>query len=86
MGARNLVGNRNRVFIPAHHATQPGGIGPLESISGLLKSPKTPAQERFAPFTYKPPMEHIYSIFSPRQTILLKKRNEAAYFKFVYHK
>jgi hypothetical protein len=29
---------RNRVVVPARQATQPGGIGSLESILGLLKS------------------------------------------------
>ncbi len=31
---------RNRVVVPASQATQPGGIGSLESILGLLKSLK----------------------------------------------
>ncbi len=31
---------RNRVVVPAHQATQPGGIGSLELILGLLKSLK----------------------------------------------
>jgi hypothetical protein len=40
MGARNRVG-MDRVVVPAHHhATQPVGIGSLESIIGLLKSLK----------------------------------------------
>jgi hypothetical protein len=30
----------NRVVVPARQATQPGGIGSLESILGLLKSLK----------------------------------------------
>jgi hypothetical protein len=30
----------NRVVLPARQATQPGGIGSLESILGLLKSLK----------------------------------------------
>ncbi len=38
MGARNQV--RNRVVVPARQATQPGVIGSLESILGLLKSLK----------------------------------------------
>ncbi len=33
-----------RFVVPAHHTTQPGGIGSLESILGLLKSLKIPAQ------------------------------------------
>jgi hypothetical protein len=32
--------NRNRVVAPARQATQPDGIGSLESIIGLLKSLK----------------------------------------------
>ncbi len=32
--------NRNRVAVLARQATQPGGIGSLESILGLLKSLK----------------------------------------------
>ncbi len=32
--------SRNRVSLPARQATQPGGIGFLESIFGLLKSLK----------------------------------------------
>jgi hypothetical protein len=36
-GARNRVG---MVVVPARQATQPGGIGCLESIHGLLKSLK----------------------------------------------
>jgi hypothetical protein len=32
--------SRNRVIVPARQATQPGGIGFLESILGLLKSLK----------------------------------------------
>ena len=42
MGARNRVGNR--VVVPARQATQPGGIGFLESILGLLKSLKIRAR------------------------------------------
>jgi len=38
MGARNRVGIG--FFVPARQATQPGGIGSLESILGLLKSLK----------------------------------------------
>ncbi len=30
--------SRNRVVVPAHQATQSGGIGSLESILGLLIS------------------------------------------------
>jgi hypothetical protein len=36
----------NRVVVPARLATQPGGIGSLESILGLLKSLKIRAQDR----------------------------------------
>jgi hypothetical protein len=36
--------SRNRVVVPARQATQPGGIGSLESILGLLKSLKIRAQ------------------------------------------
>ncbi len=39
MGARNLV-TKNRVVVPAHQATRPGGIGSLVSILGLLISLK----------------------------------------------
>ncbi len=35
----------NRVVVPARQATQPGGIGSLESILGLLKSLKIRAQQ-----------------------------------------
>ncbi len=35
MGARNRVGN---IVVPGRQATQPGGIGSLDSILGLLKS------------------------------------------------
>jgi hypothetical protein len=34
----------NRVVIPARQGTQPGGIGSLESIIGLLKSLKIRAR------------------------------------------
>jgi hypothetical protein len=34
----------NRVVVPARQATQPGGIGSLESIFGLRKSIKIRAQ------------------------------------------
>ncbi len=37
MGARNRW---NSVVVPARQATQPGGIGSLESILGLLKVKK----------------------------------------------
>jgi hypothetical protein len=40
---KQSVGARNRVemvVVPARQATQPGGIGSLESIHGLLKSLK----------------------------------------------
>ncbi len=36
--------SRNRVVVPARQATQPGGIGSLESILGLLKNLKIRAQ------------------------------------------
>jgi len=36
----NNLPSRNRVIVPARQATQPGGIGSLESILGLLKSLK----------------------------------------------
>ncbi len=39
MGARNRVGIGG-VVVPAHQASQPGGIRSLESILGLLKSLK----------------------------------------------
>ncbi len=39
-----LLPSRNRVVVPARQATQPGGIGSLESILGLLKSLKIRAQ------------------------------------------
>ncbi len=42
MGARNLVGIG--LSVPARQATQPGGIGSLESILGLLKCLKIRAQ------------------------------------------
>jgi hypothetical protein len=45
MGARNRVG-RNRVVVPARQDTQPGGIGSLESIFGLLQSLKIRALVR----------------------------------------
>jgi hypothetical protein len=35
-----LEPSRNRVVVPARQATQPGGIGSLETILGLLKSLK----------------------------------------------
>jgi hypothetical protein len=35
----------NRVVLPARQATQPSGIGSLESILGLLKSLKIRAQD-----------------------------------------
>jgi hypothetical protein len=39
MGARpGKEPSRNRVVVPARLATQPGGIGSLESILGHLKS------------------------------------------------
>ncbi len=38
------MGARNRVVLPARQAPQPGGIGSLESIHGLLKSLKIRAQ------------------------------------------
>ncbi len=45
----NLCGgyapSRNRVVVPARQATQPGGIGSLESILGLLQSLKIRAQD-----------------------------------------
>jgi hypothetical protein len=34
----------NRVVVPAHQATQRGGIGSLESVLGLLKSLKIRAK------------------------------------------
>ncbi len=37
MGARNRVGLS---YVPARQATQPGGVGSLEAILGLLKSLK----------------------------------------------
>jgi hypothetical protein len=37
----------NKVVVPARKATQPGGIGSLESILGLLKSLKIRAQDLF---------------------------------------
>ncbi len=43
MGAKEP--SRNRVFVPARQATQPGGIGSLKAILGLLKSLKIRAQE-----------------------------------------
>jgi hypothetical protein len=42
MGTRNQVGIG--VVVPARQATQPGGIGSLESILGFLKSLKIRAQ------------------------------------------
>jgi hypothetical protein len=38
-----LEPSRNRVVVPARQATQPGGIGSLKSILGLLKSLKIQA-------------------------------------------
>jgi hypothetical protein len=42
----NLWWPRNRVVVPARQATQPGGIGSLESALRLLKSLKSRALER----------------------------------------
>jgi hypothetical protein len=33
---KQSMGGRNRVVVPARQATQPGGIGSLESILGFL--------------------------------------------------
>ncbi len=41
--------SRNRVVVTARQVTQPGGIGSLESILGLLKSLKIWAQVGFNP-------------------------------------
>jgi hypothetical protein len=38
------MGARNWIAVPARQATQPSGIGSLESILGLLKSFKIRAQ------------------------------------------
>ncbi len=39
-GNGGLEPSRNKVVVPARQATQPGGIGSLESILGLLESLK----------------------------------------------
>jgi hypothetical protein len=46
VGARNRVRIQKRVVVQARQATQPGGIGSLESILGLLQSLKLGAQRR----------------------------------------
>ncbi len=38
--------SRNRVVVPARQATQPGGIGSLQAVLGLLKILKIRAQSR----------------------------------------
>jgi hypothetical protein len=45
--------SRNRVVVPARQATQPGGIGSLESILVLLKSLKIRAQDAARKSTMK---------------------------------
>jgi hypothetical protein len=40
----------NRVVVPAHKATKPGGIGSLESIIGLLKCLKIRALASPVPY------------------------------------
>jgi len=49
MGAMNRLGIR--FVVPARQTTQPGGIGSLESILGLLKSLKIRALKRNQPGT-----------------------------------
>jgi hypothetical protein len=57
----------NWVVIPARQATQPGGIGSLESILGLLKSLKIRAldlhiQRQFLEFSTVTPVGRILKL------------------------
>ncbi len=45
MAEKKITRISSRVVVPARQATQPGGIGSLDSILGLLKSLKIRTQE-----------------------------------------
>jgi len=59
MGARKP--SRDKVVVSTRQATQPGGIGSLESILGLLKSLKIRAQNNptYVPFDRSEQIRHV---------------------------